>query len=151
EPGSFVVLDLPQAGHGRLAEVLAGRAGASGQGGGPAGGSIGAGAGARAGAGGRVGRLAGGLTGGLTGGFAAGPGGGVGGGAGGAAVGAGVAGHLGSDAWPGPAPAFDEAVRVFGTPVGALRPSALRERVLVVPHAPGILSGTVLDNVRATG
>ncbi|MGO2112703.1 MAG: ABC transporter transmembrane domain-containing protein, partial [Pseudoclavibacter sp.] len=51
----------------------------------------------------------------------------------------------------GPAPAFDETVRVFGTAIGAILPRALRERLLVAPHAPGILSGTVLDNARATG
>ncbi|GGA67187.1 hypothetical protein GCM10011490_17200 [Pseudoclavibacter endophyticus] len=94
EQGSFVVLDLPHASHGRLAEVLAARASASA-------------------------RMSGSD---------------------------GVAGPAG-----GPAPAFDDAVRVFGMPVGALQPAALRERILVVPHAPGILSGTVLDNVRATG
>ncbi|HMR50132.1 MAG TPA: ABC transporter ATP-binding protein [Arachnia sp.] len=38
-----------------------------------------------------------------------------------------------------------------GTPVHLHDPGALRERLLVVPHTPGILGGTVLDNARATG
>ncbi|MFE3021078.1 ABC transporter transmembrane domain-containing protein [Streptomyces sp. NPDC059256] len=39
---------------------------------------------------------------------------------------------------------FDRAVHEH-------RPALLRERVLVSPRTPGILTGTVLDNVRATG
>jgi putative ABC transport system ATP-binding protein len=39
----------------------------------------------------------------------------------------------------------------FGRPVHEHRPALLRERVLVAPRTPGILAGTVLDNVRATG
>lgn len=38
-----------------------------------------------------------------------------------------------------------------GRAVHDYRPSLLREKILVLPHTPGLLNGTVLDNVRATG
>ncbi|WP_405638782.1 ABC transporter transmembrane domain-containing protein [Streptomyces uncialis] len=42
-------------------------------------------------------------------------------------------------------------VTFAGRAVHEYRPALLRERLLVAPRAPGVLAGTVLDNVRATG
>ncbi|MEU5401424.1 ABC transporter ATP-binding protein [Streptomyces sp. NPDC005963] len=42
-------------------------------------------------------------------------------------------------------------VEHFGRAVHEHHPSLFRERVLVAPRTPGVLAGTVLDNVRATG
>lgn len=44
-----------------------------------------------------------------------------------------------------------DGVRMHGAAISTLSPVSVRERVLVVPHASGILSGSVLDNARATG
>lgn len=43
------------------------------------------------------------------------------------------------------------AALLAGAPVHQSNPAALRERLLVMPHAPGIFAGTVLENVCATG
>lgn len=45
----------------------------------------------------------------------------------------------------------DATITWAGRPVHEHAPDALRSRVHVAPHAPGIFAGTVLDNVRAAG